>query len=100
MRLCTCHRRLPRAATTRFPDGKPLIPFGSILKVRMVTAQGRRWWGARAWERCVATPLAGRRREEAEWVTVGEHEHLRFISRHGVLFEDNRGALAFHYCMV
>lgn len=43
----------------------------------------------------MAAPLAGRRREEAEWVTVGEHEHLRFISRHGVLFEDNRGALGF-----
>lgn len=41
----------------------------------------------RLWERCVARPLAGKPYPEAEWLHVDEHKHLRFLERHGALFE-------------
>jgi hypothetical protein len=44
----------------------------------------------RVW-RWIAAPLAGLQYPEAEWVHVRRHRHLRFLERHGVLFEDNKG---------
>lgn len=44
------------------------------------------------WEHFVARPLAGKHYPEAEWLHVDEHRHLRFLERHGALFEDNKGA--------
>lgn len=45
---------------------------------------------SRAWT-WVAAPLAGLSYPDAEWVHVRRHRHLRFLERHGVLFEDNKG---------
>lgn len=44
---------------------------------------GCRW----LWRCCVAGPLAGFHYPRAEWVHVRRHRHLRFLERHGVLFE-------------
>ena len=48
-------------------------------------------WLARAWEFCIARPLTGPPKVEAEWTMVAEHSELRFIQRNGVFFEDNEG---------
>lgn len=48
----------------------------------------------RAWERCVARLFCGPQQPEAEWVTADSAGHMRFIARHGVLFEDNKGAVS------
>lgn len=63
----------------------------SVKGSPFTSTQAKGWWGVRLWERCVARPICGEPLPEAEWVTVGEHARLRFIQRHGVLFEDNRG---------
>lgn len=47
---------------------------------------------SRAWERTVARFFCGPPRPEAEWVEAGNAGQMRFIARHGILFEDNRGA--------
>ncbi len=44
---------------------------------------GCRW----LWRCCVAGPLGGFHCPRAEWVHVRRHRHLRFLERHGVLFE-------------
>ncbi len=49
----------------------------------------------RAWHWAVAVPLAGRSYPNAEWVHLRRRRHLRFLERHGPLFEDNKGD-AFH----
>ena len=53
---------------------------------------------AALWDACVVRPLAGslsRHYPEAEWLHVDEHRHLRFLERHGAIFEDNKGAIRF-----
>ncbi len=52
-------------------------------------------WVGTAWEYCVARPLTGRPKTEAQWTMVAEHSELRFIQRNGVFFEDNEGAHMF-----
>ena len=56
--------------------------------------QKKRGWIGTAWEYCVARPLTGRPKKEAQWTMVAEHSELRFIQRNGVFFEDNEGARA------
>lgn len=48
-------------------------------------------WLDRAFEACVARPLAGRPYPEGQCVHVAQHRHLRFLERQGILFEDNKG---------
>ena len=54
-------------------------------------AQKKRGWIGTAWEYCIARPLTGRPKKDAQWTMVAEHSELRFIQRNGVFFEDNEG---------
>ena len=48
---------------------------------------------ARLWEVAVSAPLGGRADHPAKWVLLKDDERaMRFIVRHGPLFQDNKGA--------
>ena len=57
----------------------------------LLHAQEKRGWIGTAFEHCIARPLTGRPKQEAQWTMVAEHSDLRFIQRNGVFFEDNEG---------
>lgn len=53
--------------------------------------QPRQSTAAWLWDVTLGRLFAGSRQPEAEWVAADNAGQLRFIARHGVLFEDNKG---------
>lgn len=67
----------------------------SLLLTLCHLLQPERGWLGTAWEYAVARPLAGKPYPEGEW--THEAEESRFIHRHGVLFEGNKGEQPCHF---